>query len=260
MPPSEMSTMTAPSLWRRCADGDETARQQLLTEHIGLVHFVARQVARGLAAEVDFDDLVSAGALGLMHALEAFDPARGLAFSTFAAPRIRGAILDDLRRQDHVPRSVRRKSREIGQARELLTRTLGRAPDDREVAKQLGVDMATLWKWQADVEGAVRVPIDRSPRDDDGRGPSPIEAMADDEAPGIDEQVNLGQEIDLLREANLELKEQERLVLSLYYFEELKLHEIATMLNLTESRVSQIRSKAILRLREKLGAVRGTAA
>ena len=159
-----------------------------------------------------------------------------------------------------MPRSVRRKSREIGQARELLTRTLGRAPDDREVAKQLGVDMATLWKWQADVEGAVRVPIDRSPRDDDGRGPSPIEAMADDEAPGIDEQVNLGQEIDLLREAILQLKEQERLVLSLYYFEELKLHEIATMINLTESRVSQIRSKAILRLREKLGAVRGTAA
>jgi RNA polymerase sigma factor for flagellar operon FliA len=253
--------MTAPSLWRRCADGDETARQQLLTEHLGLVHFVARQIARGLAADVDFDELVSAGTLGLMHALEAFDPSRGLAFSTFAAPRIRGSILDELRRQDHVPRSVRRKSREIGAAREQLTRTLGRAPDDREVAQQLGVDMDTLWKWQADVEGAVQVPIDRTPHDDEGgRGISPLEAMADDEAPGIDDQVNLGQEIDLLREAILKLKEQERLVLSLYYFEELKLHEIATMMHLTESRVSQIRSKAILRLRETMGAVRGGAA
>jgi RNA polymerase sigma factor FliA len=257
---TEIPMMTAPSLWRRCADGDESARQQLLSEHLGLVHFVARQIARGLAAEVDFDELVSAGTLGLMHALEAFDPSRGLAFSTFAAPRIRGSILDELRRQDHVPRSVRRKSREIGQAREALTRTLGRAPDDKEIAAQLGVELDTLWKWQADVEGAVQVPIDRSPRDDEGRGVSPIEAMADEDAPGIDDQVNLGQEIDLLRQTILQLKEQERLVLSLYYFEELKLHEIATMMNLTESRVSQIRSKAILRLREKMGAVRGHAA
>lgn len=249
--------MTASAtLWARCADGDEAARQQLLTEHLGLVHFVARQIARGLAAEVDFDELVSAGAIGLMSALESFDLGRGLAFSTFAAPRIRGAILDELRRQDHVPRSVRRKAREIAQAREALTRRHGRAPEDREVAEQLGVDLDTLWKWQADVEGAVRVPLDRSSRDDDGRSASVLDLLPDEDAPAADERVSLDQEITLLREAILELKEQERLVLSLYYFEELKLHEIATMMNLTESRVSQIRSKGILRLRERMGGAR----
>jgi RNA polymerase sigma factor for flagellar operon FliA len=248
--------MTAPSLWRRFEAGDETARDQLLTEHLGLVHFVARQVARGLAVEVDFDELVSAGTIGLMNALSAFDHGRGLAFSTFAAPRIRGAILDELRRQDHVPRSVRRKSRDIGAARERLTRQLGHAPDDKQVAAELGVDLDTLWKWQADVEGAVHVPLDRTNNDQESRGISPIEMLSDEEAPAIDDQVALGQEIDLLRTAILELKEQERLVLSLYYFEELKLHEIATMMNLTESRVSQIRSKAISRLRDRMGGVR----
>jgi RNA polymerase sigma factor for flagellar operon FliA len=248
--------MTAPSLWRRFADGDEAARQQLLSEHLGLVHFVARQVARGLAVEVDFDELVSAGTMGLMNALEAFDTGRGLAFSTFAAPRIRGSILDELRRQDHVPRSIRRKSRDIGGARETLTRALGRSPDDKELAEQMGVDVPTLWKWQADIEGSVHVPLDRSPSDTDGRGVAPIESLSNEDEPGIDDQISLGQEVDLLRAAILELKEQERLVLSLYYFEELKLHEIATMMELTESRVSQIRSKAIGKLREKLGNVR----
>jgi RNA polymerase sigma factor for flagellar operon FliA len=248
--------MTAPSLWRRCADGDELARQQLLTEHLGLVHFVARQIARGLAADVDFDELVSAGTLGLMSALESFDPGRGLAFSTFAAPRIRGSILDELRRQDHVPRSVRRKAREIGAAREELTRTLGRAPDDREIAAKMGIDMDTLWSWMSSVEGSVQESIDRSTREEEGRGTTMMDLLPDESSLGADDQVSLGQEIDLLRQAILELKEQERLVLSLYYFEELKLHEIASMMNLTESRVSQIRSKAIVRLREKMGSVR----
>ena len=98
-------------------DGDLAARDRLLQEHLGLVHHVARQMSKTLAADVDFDELVSSGSVGLMNALEAFDASRGLAFSTFAAPRIRGSILDELRRQDHVPRSIRRKSRDISGAR-----------------------------------------------------------------------------------------------------------------------------------------------
>src|SRR5919206_2466360 len=108
------------ALWQAHAAGDPAAREQLLSEHLGLVHHVARQMSRTLAVKADFDELVSAGTIGLMSALDSFDPSRGLAFSTFAAPRIRGAILDELRRQDHVPRSIRRKSREIAAARETL--------------------------------------------------------------------------------------------------------------------------------------------
>ena len=104
---------------------EPAARDRLLTEHLGLVHHVARQLSRRLAVEFDFDELVSAGTIGLMNAVDSFDPGRGLAFSTFAAPRIRGAILDELRRQDHVPRSIRRKSRDISAAREALTRKGG---------------------------------------------------------------------------------------------------------------------------------------
>src|ERR1700704_3018340 len=115
--------------WKALANGDLAARDALLTENLSLVHHVARQLERKLSNELDHDELVSAGTLGLMSAMNAFDPKRGLAFSTFAVPRIRGAILDELRRQDHVPRSVRRKTREISQAREALMRKLGRQPE-----------------------------------------------------------------------------------------------------------------------------------
>jgi RNA polymerase sigma factor for flagellar operon FliA len=246
--------MDTSELWRAYADGDADARERLLTEHLGLVHFVARQVARGISVEADFDELVSAGTIGLMNALESFDASRGLAFSTFAAPRIRGAILDELRRQDHVPRSIRRKAREIGSAREALTRVLGRAPEEREVAEHLGVDLQTLWRWQGDVEGAVHMPLDR-PSGESG-APSPIEVLTGDDGGGIESLLNHEQEVEVLRDAILRLKEQERTVLALYYFEELKLHEIAKVLELTESRVSQIRSKAIGRLRAQMAPLR----
>ena len=241
--------------WRAYAGGDAAARERLLAEHLGLVHFVARQVSRGISVEADFDELVSAGTIGLVNALESFDTGRGLAFSTFAAPRIRGAMLDELRRQDRVPRSVRRKAREIGGAREALTRLHKRVPDDREVAEHLGVDLETLWRWQADVEGAVHVPLDRPAGDTDA--PSPIETLSGDDGTGIEALLTHDMEVSALREAIMGLKEQERTVLALYYFEELKLHEIAKVLELTESRVSQIRSKAIQRLRAVMAPMRG---
>ena len=244
------------ALWHEMAAGDPGAREQLLKEHLGLVHHVARQMSKTLAVKADFDELVSSGSIGLMSALEAFDVERGLAFSTFAAPRIRGAILDELRRQDHVPRSIRRKTREISQARETLGRVLGRTPSDREVAEHLGVDLPTLWKWRSDVEGAHHVPLDRSPSETETLAPTPIEVLADDNNDAVDEMINREQEVHHLRDAILRLKEQERTVLSLYYFEELKLHEIADILQLTESRVSQIRSKALQKLRTELRPLR----
>ena len=252
------SSVDEASWWARMAEGDIVARNHLITEHLGLVHHVARQMSRTLAVKADFDELVSAGTMGLMAALEAFDHSRGLAFSTFAAPRIRGSILDDLRRQDHVPRSVRRKTREIHAARETLMRVLGRAPEDREVAEHLGVDLATLWKWKGDIESAHQVPLERGPGERDTAMAAPADVLAHEEQKGgVDDRINHEQEVAILREAILTLKEQERIVLSLYYFEELKLHEIATVLELTESRVSQIRSKALVKLRGQLAPLRG---
>ncbi len=235
-------------------------RDRLLNEHLGLVHHVARQLSKTLSANVDFDELVSCGTIGLMNALDSFEASRGLAFSTFAAPRIRGAILDELRRQDHVPRSIRKKSRDLAGAREALTRRLGHAPDDQLVAEHLQIDIETLWKWKADVEGIFHLPLDVSPTSQENGTPAPAEFLSGDEDDNVEEHLNLEEEVGVLREAILELKEQERIVLTLYYFEELKLHEIATILELTESRISQIRSKAIQKLRGRMGGLRGQVA
>jgi RNA polymerase sigma factor FliA len=236
--------------------GDNLVRDRLLNEHLGLVHHVARQLSRTLSVDADFDELVSAGTIGLMNALSSFDPSRGLAFSTFAAPRIRGAILDELRRQDHVPRSVRRKGRDLAGARDELMRTLKREPEDREVAAHLNLDLETYWRWRSDTEGAVKVSLDRPTQESDRRTASPVDVVPDPAERSIEDELNLEQEVGILREAIMDLKEQERVVLSLYYFEELKLHEIASILELTESRVSQVRSKAITKLRGRMAPLR----
>jgi RNA polymerase sigma factor for flagellar operon FliA len=250
--------MNSATLWESFQQkGDPAAREQLLSQNLRLVHHVARQLARTLRVDVEFDDLVSAGTIGLVKAIENFDPSRGLAFSTFAAPRIRGAILDDLRRWDHVPRSVRRKQRQLNAAREALAGSLDRPPQDEETARELGIDVEKLWRWETAAQEAVHVSIDR-PVDADGDGTvrTPLDVLVGDTGEQIEESLNREQEIELLREEIAALKERERLVLSLYYFEELKLHEIASILNLTESRVSQIRSKAISTLRERLRPLR----
>jgi RNA polymerase sigma factor FliA len=248
------------NLWTELAQGSQSARAKLLEDNLGLVHHIARQLSHTLAARVDVDDLLSAGTIGLMNALDGFDPSRGLAFSTFAAPRIRGAILDGMRKQDHVPRSVRRKARELARAREALQRTLGHPPADPEMAKHLGIDLPTFWKWEADVESAVQLSLDAHPADGDSASAAPIELFADETYGDIEEAVNHEQEVTLLREAITKLKEQERVVLSLYFFEELKLHEIAEVLSLTESRVSQIRTRALAKLREELQPMRSAVA
>lgn len=249
------TTVTLPSaaaadLWAAMAAGDSAARDTLVHDNLSLVHHVAQQVARSLSSEVDADELVSAGVIGLMNAVAGFEPQRGLAFSTFAVPRIRGAILDELRRQDHVPRSVRRKTRDIGAAQAALGRELGRPADDREVAAHLGIDIRTFWRWQADVESAVQVPLDRPAADSDGYAPSAWDLMTTDAAESVEDALTRDQERAILRNALLGLTEQERTILTLYYFEELKLHEIAEVLGLTESRVSQVRTKALRALQD----------
>jgi len=246
------------SVWAANASGNDSVRDALLVENLNLVHHVARQLSRSLAVDADFDELVSAGTIGLMTAVRSFDARRGLAFSTFAVPRIRGSILDELRRQDHVPRSVRRKARDIARSRELLMRALGRMPEDSEIAHQLGTDVQTLWRWQAEVEGAVHLSLTPTPGEDGSTISARVEFLSNDEE-SADERLSREDELSLMREAILRLNDQERTVLSLYYFEELKSGDIADVLGISESRVSQIRSKALSRLRTELAPMRAFA-
>ncbi len=243
------------TLERRRLNSDDTTRDAVLRQHLGLVYHVAQQLARARANDTELDDLVSAGTLGLIDAFEHFDTKRGLAFSTFAAPRIRGAMLDELRRIDRVPRSVRRKTRQLDGASASLATLLGREPDHAELAERLGIDLETLWRWQTDRESTQVMSIDRSAGTTDSpRGAG--EWLTGSTGDEIDDALTLEQESEHLRDALLELPEQERTVLSLYYFEELKLNDIARILEVSESRVSQIRSKAIQRLRRRLAKMR----
>lgn len=243
------------TLWDRARGGDELARQKLLNDNLGLVHFLARQISRGNSGDIELDELLSAGALGLTAAVDSFDPTRGLAFSTFAIPRIRGAILDELRRQDQVPRSVRKKTRELRAATDRLARS-GVATDASALADSVGVDIQTLWQWQAAAEGAVIISLDQQSGPSEEGEPSPAELLGGAVEDGIEEEINHAQEVRVLREALQSLKEQERVVMSLYYYEGLKLHEIAVALGVSESRVSQIRTRALASLRQVMAPLR----
>jgi RNA polymerase sigma factor FliA len=239
---------------RRTRNADAAARDAVLRQHLGLVYHVAKQLTRARANDVELDDLVSAGTLGLIDAFDHFDTSRGLAFSTFAAPRIRGAILDELRRLDRVPRSVRRKTRQIEGTSNALSISLGREPGHAELAEGLGIDIERLWRWQTEREATQVVSMDGSQNSGEDRLNG--ERIAGSTGGEMDDAITAGQEAAHLREALLDLPEQERTVLSLYYFEELKLNDIARILSVSESRVSQIRSKATQRLRRHLAALR----
>lgn len=228
---------------------DGTPRDQLLVEHLPLVHHVVRQVLKRRALDLDEDDLVSAGTLGLMEALDKFDPSRGLALSTFAAPRIRGAILDELRRRDPLTRGTRRRHREVRQARERLSQELHRSPDAQEVARRMGVDPGTLSAWERDALGAESVSLDGPAGLDDEDRATSSELIPDEGLLPAQEVLERRERVRILKEEILALPERDRLVLSLYYFEGLKLHQIASVLGVTESRVSQIRSKALREMR-----------
>lgn len=251
---TQMTTMTK-SLWEHYQqEGDHAARKKLLDQYLGLVHHVVRQILSGLAGAVELDDLVSAGTLGLVLALEGFDLERGLAFSTYATPRIRGAILDELRSRDWVPRSVRSKNRKIQAAIQALEARGGCCPDSSEVAAVLGIDVAMYWKWQRDVERATLLSLEKSIPQEDGDSRSLEDVLGDPDVIEPAEALARKEEIAGVRDAIGDLPSKDRTVLALYYYEELNLRQIAEVLHLTESRISQIRTQALKRLREKLQA------
>jgi RNA polymerase sigma factor for flagellar operon FliA len=247
----------ATMLWKACREGgDDSARGRIVEQHLPLVHHVARTIMRRLRGDVSLDELVNAGVVGLLHAVDSYEPERGHAFSTHAVPRIRGAILDDLRKSDVVARTVRRRARMIAIAeRELAAQHDGR-PDARQTAEKMQIDVETLMRWKAAAQQASHVSLDAPTQSEEGEGPTIGELIAGGGGSEIEDRLSLDEEKLAMRREFLRLAERERIVLMLYYFDELKLREIAEVLGLTESRISQIRTRALQTLRARLRPLR----
>ncbi len=240
-------------LWARYrASGDPLARSQLLDSYLGLVHHCAHEARKYAPPDVELDDLVSSGTVGLIQALESFDPARRVAFSSFAVPRIRGAILDELRSRNWMPRGAKARARELSQAEARLQQQLGRAPEPVEVAAELGVSLVTYWRWRDDRDGRTLVQLDHPAHVDQGQAASLADTIPDPEARAPDDRLGRAELRARVREALAALPPKERMVLLLYFYEEANLKQIGEILHLSESRVSQIRSRALQRLRQAL--------
>jgi RNA polymerase sigma factor FliA len=235
------------------ATASPEARERLILHYAPLVKYVASRVATGLPASVEQADLVSYGMFGLIDGLEKFEPARGNKFETYAIPRIKGAIIDELRAMDWVPRSVRFKAREIEKAVADLESMLKRAPSEKEVAERLGVSISELHDVINQISFVSVLALDEllSVGNDRGEQVSLLDTLADK---GTDPTLGVeGQETRaLLAGAINSLSEREKIVVTLYYFEGLTLAEIGDILGVTESRVCQIHTKAVNQLRLQL--------
>jgi RNA polymerase sigma factor for flagellar operon FliA len=234
---------------------DKGIRDRLILTYAPLVKYVAGRVGSGLPAHVDEEDLVSYGLLGLMGAIDRFDPSRDIKFETFAIARIKGAIIDELRSLDWVPRSVRSRARDIERAMADLERQLHRAPTDEEIADKLGISEEELDDSLTDISRSSIAALDELWTISGSSGGDQV-ALIDtiEDSSGPDPQGALAQtELrEALGEAIARLPEREKLVVTLYYYEELTLREIGEVLGVTESRVSQLHTKAILRLKARL--------
>ena len=229
-------------LWRRFKDSaDKDARDRLVLQYSPLVKYVAGRVRSGLPSSVDQNDLVSDGVIGLMDAIDKFDPDRGLQFQTYAVSRIRGAIVDGLRATDWVPRSVREKIRDIDAAQARLERRLGRSPQDHEVAEELDITVAELRTMYSQTANTSVVSFEAATLDDEETPRASVDL------PGSDDDIPPG-----FLAAVRELPERDQIVVALYYWERLTLAEIGQVLGVTESRVSQLHSRATMTLRRKL--------
>ncbi len=241
-------------LWKELRETrSQNARQALVEAHVGLVRYVAGRLAVGLPHYLEFPDLYGAGLLGLIQAIDNFDDSRGIKFETYAVPRIRGAILDELRTQDWFPRSLRRKAREVEDAFARLEASLGRAASDDEVARELDLTLEEFDRVMTQVSAATIVSLETELYPDENGGVHRIiDTIADATAVAPGERLADEEMRKLVVDCIDELTERERLVLTLYYYEELTLREIGEVLGVTESRVCQVHTKAVFRLRGKL--------
>ena len=240
-------------LWRQYRRTRDTrARDQLLDRNLGLVHRAARAAFRPGTQRVELGDLVGAGTLGLIQAIEGFDPSRGFAFSTYAMPRIRGAILDELHGQEWVPRSVRVHRRQIGRAEERLQQQLGDRPGPVQLAEALSIDLRTFWRWWVEAQGRTVMALDQHDEDAGAETLPLFDLIPDQEAVDPPDALAQAQLLERMRVTLRQLADRDRLVLTLYYFEGLTLGEIGRVLRISESRVCQIHGRALRRLRREL--------
>ena len=234
---------------------DKVLRDRLIVMYSPLVKYVAGRLGSGLPAHVDENDLVSYGLLGLIGAIERFDPNRDIKFETYAIARIKGSIIDELRAMDWVPRSVRSRARDIERAIGELERKLHRAPTDEEIANKVGLTQEELGDSLTEISRSSIAALDELWTISSGGGGDQvalIDTIEDTQGPEPQSELAATELKEALGEAIARLPEREKLVVTLYYYEELTLREIGEVLGVTESRVSQLHTKAILRLKARL--------
>jgi len=229
----------------------DAERERLILEHLPQVRLIARRIQERLPENISLDDLVSTGVVGLISAIDNFDPTHKVKLKTYAEYKIRGAILDSLRGLDWAPRQKRRKAKQIEAAIAVAEQRLKRAPREDEIAAQLGINLDQYHRWLVEIRGLNVASLEHAPQEQ-GRDLLHYLPDSDDNLPStLLEQSELER---LVAEGIDQIPEIERTVLSLYYREELTLREIAQVLKLHESRISQLKSQAIMRLRARLAA------
>jgi RNA polymerase sigma factor FliA len=242
-------------LWRRYKrDGDDRARERLVVAYSPLVKYVAGRMSSGLPAHVEEADLISYGLIGLINAIERFDPDREIKFETYAITRIKGAIIDELRSLDWVPRSVRARARAIERANSKLEHKLQRAPTDEEMAHELEMSVTDFQDALLQISNSTIAALDElwTVSDASGDQVSLLDTLQDPGAPDPAQVIDATDLKDRIADAIARLPEREKLVVALYYYENLTLREIGEVLGVTESRVSQLHTKAVLRLRGRM--------
>jgi len=247
------------TLWKKYkASGDSKMRDALILKYAPFVKYVAGRMAVNLPNNVEYEDLVSYGVFGLMDAIEKYDPERAVQFKTYAKTRIRGAILDELRVLDWTPRSVRQKAKKLEKAYAQLESQLGREAKDEEVAEYLEITVQELQKLLEETRQSLVLSLDENDPNSDQPGQSRLNFFEDLNTL-TPEQKATGKEVKkMLAESINKLNDRERLVVTLYYFEELTSKEIGSILGVSDSRVSQLHTKAILRLRGRLSKIKRT--
>ena len=229
---------------------DAAERERLLQENLPEVRYIARRIHDRLPPHVPFDDLVHAGILGLIDAIDKYDPSRNVQLKSYARFRIRGAILDSLRQMDWSPRALRRQARRIEQGQHELSATLGRTPNEMEIAAHLGVPLGEYQQLLGELRGLDLGSLYAGAEEEGAENPQLSLTAKEEEDPFA--QCLRSEMRTLLADAIGELGEKERHVLGLYYLEELTMKEVGVILDIGESRVSQIHTAAILRLRSRL--------
>jgi len=231
-------------------------REEVIKRYSPMIKYVANRIAMRLPPHIEVDDLISVGVLGLMDAISKYDSSRGAKFKTYAEFRVRGAILDELRAMDWVPRSIRQKASNVDKVVQALQAKLSRSPEDEEVAKEMGL---SLDQFHDTLNETKSIPIfsleDLGIAKESGEQQSLLDCLAGKADADPQTQIRLIELKEIIAKAIDALPEKERLMVSLYYYEELTMKEIGAVLEITESRVSQIHSKAVYRLRTKLKAV-----